>query len=157
MFCNLKRIRESYDLTQREMAKLLNISKSSYNYFETGEQIIPLKHLNNFCNTFHVSMDYVCGLTKINTKVNKKYRLNKVTIGLNLKKIRLKNKLTQKELAKILNTTQSNISAYENGKTLILTAFIFSFARHFKVSLDYLTNRSDSINIQKKLSPIKKK
>lgn len=157
MFCNLKRIRESYDLTQREMAKLLNISKSSYNYFETGEQIIPLKHLNNFCNTFHVSMDYVCGLTKINTKVNKKYRLNKVTIGLNLKKIRLKNKLTQKELAKILNTTQSNISAYENGKTLILTAFIFSFARYFKVSLDYLTNRSDSINIQKKLSPIKKK
>lgn len=157
MFCNLKRIRESYDLTQREMAKLLNISKSSYNYFETGEQIIPLKHLNNFCNTFHVSMDYVCGLTKINTKINKKYRLNKVTIGLNLKKIRLKNKLTQKELAKILNTTQSNISAYENGKTLILTAFIFSFARHFKVSLDYLTNRSDSINIQKKLSPIKKK
>ena len=66
MFYKLRKIRESYDLTQRKMAKILNISKSSYNYFETSEHIIPLKHLNNFCNIFHVSMDYVCGLTKIN-------------------------------------------------------------------------------------------
>ena len=72
MFYNLKRVREAHDLTQREMAKILKVSKSSYNYFETGEHIIPLKHLNNFCNTFQVSMDYVCGLTKINIKTTKK-------------------------------------------------------------------------------------
>ena len=150
MFYNLKRIRESHDLTQREMAKLLKISKSSYNYFETGEHIIPLKHLNNFCNIFHVSMDYTCGLTKINTKSNKKHKLDKKVIGERIKKIRLKNKLTQTELANLLNTSQSNISSYESGKTLMLTAFIYSFAKRFDVSLDYLTGRTNAVSIIKK-------
>ena len=148
MFYDLKRIRESYELTQREMAKILKISKSSYNYFETGEHIIPLKHLNNFCNTFHVSMDFVCKLTKTNTTDNKKYKLKSNEIGRRLKMLRIKNKLTQKELAKILNTTQSNISSYENGNTLILTAFLYNYAKYFNVSLDYLAGRSNTINTQ---------
>ena len=150
MFYNLKRIRESYELTQREMAKILKISKSSYNYFETGEHIIPLKHLNNFCNKFHVTMDYVCNLTKVNIPINKKFKLNPTEIGTRLKLIRIKNNLTQRELAKVLNTTQSNISSYENGKTLILTAFLYNYAKYFNVSLDYLTGRCNvsSIKIQ---------
>lgn len=147
MFYDLKKIRESYELTQREIAKILKISKSSYNYFETGEHIIPLKHLNNFCNTFHVTMDYVCNLSNINIKETKKYKLKPKEIGNRLKQLRLKNKLTQKELAKILNTTQSNISSYESGKTLILTAFLYNYAKYFDVSLDYLAGRNN-INIK---------
>ena len=141
MFYDLKRTRESYELTQREMAKILKISKSSYNYFETGEHIIPLKHLNNFCNTFHVSMDYVCKLKNNNVSDNKKYKLKYKEIGFRLKQLRIKNKLTQKELANIFNTTQSNISSYENGNTLILTAFLYNYAKYFNVSMDYLVGR----------------
>lgn len=148
MFYNLKKLRESYELTQREMAKILKISKSSYNYFETGEHIIPLKHLNNFCNTFRVSMDFVCGLTNINIPVSKKYKLNQKEIGTKLKEIRIKNGLTQKQIAKILNTSQSNISSYENGNTLILTAFLYNYAKYFNVSLDYLVGRSNFINLR---------
>ena len=143
MFYDLKRIRESYELTQREIAKILHISKSSYNYFETGEHIIPLKHLINFCNTFHVTMDYVCNLSNSNIPISKKYKLKKSEIGKRLKQIRIKNKLTQEELANILNTTQSNISSYENGKTLILTAFLYNYAKYFNVSLDYLIGRTN--------------
>ena len=143
MFYDLKKVREQYELSQREIAKILNISKSSYNYFETGEHIIPLKHLNNFCNTFHVSMDYVCNLTKENIKNNKKYKLNSKEIGLRLKQLRIKNNLTQKELAKIFNTTQSNISSYEHGNTLILTAFLYNYSKYFNISLDYLAGRSN--------------
>ena len=149
MFYDLKRIREQYDLTQREIAKILKISKSSYNYFETGEHIIPLKHLNNFCNTFHVSMDYICKLSQTNITDNKKHRLIAKDVGKRLKTLRLKNKLTQKELAIILNTTQSNISSYENGNTLILTAFLYNYAKHFKVSMDYLVGRNDTMNVIK--------
>lgn len=148
MFYNIKKIRESYDLTQRKMAKILNISKSSYNNFETGEYIIPLKHLNNFCNIFHVSMDYVCGLTNNNIPIQKKYKLNSKEIGKRIRNIRIKNELTQKQLAELLNTTQSNISSYENGNTLIITAFLYSFAKKFNVSMDYLTNRTNEINIK---------
>lgn len=149
MFNNLKKIREDHELSQRDIAKILKISKSSYNYFETGEHIIPLKHLFNFCNIFHVSMDYVCGLTDINVP-NQKCKLDMKVISFRLKKTRLKNQLTQMELAKIINTSQSNISSYENGKTLILTAFIYSFAKHFNISLDYLAGRCNNTNIVKK-------
>ena len=147
MFENLKKIREENELSQRSMAKKLNISKSSYNYFETGEHIIPLKHLNNFCNIFNVTMDYLCGLTTINIKPQKVYELNRELICERLRKVRLKNNLKQYELAKILNTSQSNISSYENNRSLILTAFVYNFAKHFNVSLDYLTGRSDNIKI----------
>ena len=148
MFRNIRKVRESFELTQREMAKILNVSKSSYNYFETGEYIIPLKHLNNFCNTFHVSMDYVCGLTNQNITIENKYKLNKKEIGKHLKEIRIQNNLTQDEVANILNTSQSNISSYENGKTLILTAFLYNYAKYFNVSLDYLTGRSNDSKIK---------
>ena len=150
MFYNLKRVREEYELSQREVAKLLKISKSSYNYYETGEYIISLKHLNDFCNKFHVSMDYITGLTNINKRINKKYKLNPKIIGLRIKKIRLKEKLTQAELAKHLNTSQSNISSYENGKNIILTAFAYNIAKDFNISLDYLVGRSNIIKIIKK-------
>ena len=150
MFYNLKRIRESHDLTQREMANILKISKSSYNNFETGTQIIPLKHLNNFCSYFQVTMDFVCGLSNVNQKETKLIRLNKKVIGYRIKKLRLKKNLTQEELALMLNTSQSNISSYENGKTLILTAFAYTIAKEFKISLDYLVGRSDSIKIMRK-------
>ncbi len=149
MFNNLKKIREDHELSQREIAKILKISKSSYNYFETGEHIIPLKHLFNFCNTFQVSMDFVCGLTDTNVP-SKKCNINMEIISNRLKKTRIKNRLTQMELAKIINTSQSNISSYENGKTLILTAFIFNFAKEFNISLDYLAGRTNNINIAKK-------
>ena len=78
MFYNLRKIRERQGISQRETARLLKISKSSYNYYETGEYIISLNHLNDFCNKFHVSMDYVVGLTDINTNSNitKRYRIN---------------------------------------------------------------------------------
>ncbi len=150
MFYDLKSIRDSFDLSQRDMAKILKVSKSSYNYFETGEHIIPLKHLNNFCNSFNVSMDYICGLTKFNYPTTKIIELDRKLISYRLKKIRLENKVKQAELAKILNTSQSNISSYENNKTLILTAFAYAFAKHFNISLDYLVGRSNESVIRKK-------
>ena len=65
-------------------------------------------------------------------------KIDKSIIGNNIKYLRNKNDLTQYDLAKILNTSQSTISAYENGKTLVLTAFIFSLAKEFNLSIDKL-------------------
>ena len=57
-FSKLAVLRNKKDLTQREMAKILNISKSTYARWETQEEIIPLRHLVNFCNYFKVTIDY---------------------------------------------------------------------------------------------------
>ena len=52
----------------------------------------------------------------------------------------LKN-ITQEELANILNTTHSTISAYESGKTTILTAFAYQICKRYNISMDYLCGR----------------
>lgn len=142
----LKRIidlREINNLTQKDMTKILNIGKSTYARWETDETLIPLKHLNNLCNYFDVSMDYMIGVTNKNnyTIINKK--LNNVLIGKRLKKFRHEQGLTQVNLADELNTAQSVISAYESGKTRILTAFAYEIVRKYGVSLDWLCGRID--------------
>lgn len=133
-------LRKKKELSQREMANVLGVSKSTYARWETGEEIIPLKHFTNFCNYFNVTMDYVLGLSKKNefNKYNYCKKIDKEKIGNNIKTLRKKNNLSQKDLANIFNTSQSTISAYENGKTLLLTIFAYQIAKKFNLSIDSL-------------------
>jgi len=59
----MKRIRDYNGLSQKNVAEILHIARSTYNQFEQQYDIIPLKHLNNFCNHFKISVDYVFNLT----------------------------------------------------------------------------------------------
>lgn len=137
----LKDIRENNDLKQKDIAKILNVSRPNYTRWETKEKIIPLIKLNDFCNYFNINMDYVIGLTNNLVKINKTIILDKKAIGRNLKEFRNKNNITQKELALKLGTTHSVISAYENGHTLILTAFLINLCKVYNLSADTLCNR----------------
>lgn len=137
----LKDIRENNDLKQKDIAKILNVSRPNYTRWETKEKIIPLIKLNDFCNYFNINMDYVIGLTNNLIKINKTIILDKKAIGRNLKEFRNKNNITQEELALKLGTTHSVISAYENGHTLILTAFLINLCRVYNLSADTLCNR----------------
>lgn len=145
MAIKLKNIREKNDLTQQRVADILGISKTNYNYFENEERIIPLKHLNNYCNNFGVSMDYVFNLMNENTNYKKENILDRRLVGKRIKSIRESSNLTQSKLATILNTSQSTISSYENGKTLIITSFLYEICKRLDVSMDYITGRSNVI------------
>lgn len=139
----IKDLREEYDLTQLKMSEIMNVSKSNYARWETNESIIPLKHLNNLCNYFNVSMDYITGLSKEKNYIIINKKLNKELIGKRLKEFRENNNLTQEELAKQINTSHSTISAYESGKTMLLTAFAYDICKKYNISLDYLCRRTD--------------
>ena len=137
----LKEIRENNDMSQRSLREVLKVGKSTYSRWETGEQLIPLTRLNEFCNYFHVSMDYALGISKTDFKTNEIKQLDKNKIGQNLKSIRKELNYTQEELAKLFNTTHSTISAYENGKTIILTAFAIELCKRYGYSLDWICNK----------------
>lgn len=141
----LKEIREKLDLTQRQMATKLNISKSYYNYFETGERIIPISRLNEYCNVFHLTFDYVLGFTEKLVKPKDNFVIDNKIISNRIKEIRIKRGLTQKELAKLVNTSQSTISSYESGRTVILTAFLYEMCTKLDISADYVVGRSNVI------------
>lgn len=141
IFKRLKDIRENNDLKQKDIAKILKVSRPNYTRWETKEKIIPLIKLNDFCNYFNINMDYVIGLTNNLVKINKTIILDKKAIGRNLKEFRCKNNITQEELALKLGTTHSVISAYENGHNLILTAFLINLCKVYNLSADTLCNR----------------
>lgn len=136
-------LREYKDLSQIKLADYLGITQQTYSLWEKGTKIIPLKHLNSLSNFYEISMDYIVGLTdeKNNSGIIKLTELNKNEIDSRIKKIREDNNLTLRDLAKELNTTSSTISAYETGKTLILTAFAYQICIKYNVSLDWLCGK----------------
>ena len=137
----LKDIREDNDLNQTEMAEILKTTQTNYSKWEKGTQLIPLKKLTILCNYFEVNMDYVIGITRNNSS-NGKHNLDSRVIGERIKKLRSKYNITQKDLADLVKTSQSTISAYESGKTIILTAFALQIVNKYKISLDWLCGRT---------------
>lgn len=136
-------LREKNNLYQKDIAEILGIRQQTYSLWENGTKIIPLKHLNNLCNYYNVSMDYILGLSSYNSSntIKKKKELDKKIIGKRIRLIRDKNSLTLRDLAEVLNTTSSTISAYETGKNLILTAFAYEICKRYNISMDWLCHR----------------
>lgn len=143
-FMNLEKLyflREERDLTQEDMSKIFNVSREAISKWENTKEPMSLIRLNMYANYFDVSIDYLVGLSSvknykvINTEIDKKLA------GERLKEFRVKNELTQEALAKFLNTSHSTISAYENGKTLILTDFAYHICSKYNISMDWLCGR----------------
>ena len=145
-FQKLIELREDFSLKQKDIANVLNITQQTYSLWENGTKIIPLKHLNSLCNYYDVSMDYVLGLSNVRQYDIVNRVIDKKVIGIKLKEFRKKQNITQEELANILNTTHSTISAYESGKTTILTAFAYEICKRYNISMDYLCGRTRQIN-----------
>ena len=60
-----------------------------------------------------------------------------------IRDLREDNDLLQKDVAKILNTTQQVYSRYENGTTEMPIRHIVTLAKFYKVSADYILGLSD--------------
>ena len=138
-----KIIREKNDLSTRDVATLLNISKSSYNYLENKNQF-TMENLVKFCTYFHVSSDYAIGLSdtnQYNSKTN--YKFDSKLFGERLKEARNKNNYTQEKLARQLDINQSMISSYENNKSQMHGYYLYPLAKTLKVSSDYLLGLSN--------------
>lgn len=130
----IKIIREMLNLTQREIAEELHISKSTYARWETGEKIIPLSHLIDLCNLSKRSLDYILCLNNDRTITNSFLKINSISIGKKLKNLRIKNNESQEEIAAFLQCTQSVVSEYENGITLIQTSFLLQLCEKYNIS-----------------------
>ncbi len=148
IFERMKEIREYFDNTQKEVAIALNINRSTYAGWENGIDLIPLTKLNDFCNYYKISLDYICGLT--NTKkihiINEK--IDQSVLGKNLKEVRVKNKDIQEFVADTIKVDQSNYSKYELGKVLISTYPLIEFAKYYQVSIDWLCGKTQEKEIK---------
>ena len=56
-------MREDADLSQKEMAQLLNCSQQVYSNYELGQRDIPTEILIQLAKIHHTTTDYILGLT----------------------------------------------------------------------------------------------
>ena len=139
----LKELREYNDMSQSDVAKLMDIKRSSYNQFEQQYDIIPVRRLNEVANIFDCSLDYILGLTNKKKYDNSKKEINEEISRKRLKQFRKDRKITQVKLASVLNTSQSAIVGFERGRNLIATPFLYMICTKYHISADYLLGKID--------------
>lgn len=145
----LRNIREERNLRQTDVANILGINRSTYTSYEIERDTIPINHLNKLCNYFDVSIDFIMGLNK-----EKKYKNSLPDIDMRkemqrLKLLRKENKLTQYEIAKILNTSRSTWTGYEYGKYQIPTLLLYEIAKKYEYSMDYILGKIEENKLKK--------
>lgn len=59
----LQWIRDCKNITQKEIAEILNIKQQQYARYEKGINIMPITYLPKICRYLNVSADYILGLT----------------------------------------------------------------------------------------------
>ena len=60
----IKDLRDDHDLPQRAVAELLHISQQQYSKLERGVSEVTARELIILARFYHVSVDYILGLTK---------------------------------------------------------------------------------------------
>ncbi len=67
MYERIRELREDADLKQKDMAAVLKLHQTTYSSYELGKLNVPAPVLIQLAEFFHTSVDYLLGLTDINT------------------------------------------------------------------------------------------
>lgn len=59
----LKSLREDKDITQIEIANLLNCKQNTYQQYESGKRQIPIEALKKLSEFYNTSIDYLLEMT----------------------------------------------------------------------------------------------
>lgn len=59
----IRDLREDMDITQEEVAKILNTTQGYYSKSELGIRKLPIDHLITLCKFYNVTADYILGFT----------------------------------------------------------------------------------------------
>ena len=72
MYQRIRGLREDRDLTQEDLARVLNCTQACYSNYENGRREIPPAVLGALADLYGVSVDYLMGRTNIKIPYPKK-------------------------------------------------------------------------------------
>ncbi len=72
MYERIRDLREDKDISQAEVGKILNMSRTGYAKYETGENDIPTTVLIKLARFYEVNIDYLLGETNESKRYPKK-------------------------------------------------------------------------------------
>lgn len=71
LYQHIKDLRDDADLTQKEIAVILNVSQTTYSRYESGALDIPSSSLIKLAKFYRTSVDYLLDLTNDKTPCKK--------------------------------------------------------------------------------------
>ena len=141
IYQRMKDLREDRDLSQEDIAKVLQTTQEQISKYETGRQMMGIDKYMKLAKYYNISLDYLTGL--INTP-KKLYWNENMDIFQRMKDLREDHDLSQEDIAKVLQTTREQVSKYETGKQMMGADKYIKLAKYYNVSLDYLMGLIDT-------------
>ena len=134
---------EERNMTQKELAKQLNLAPSTIGNYIQDVREPDFSTLKVLANYFDVSIDYILNLTNIKEKYSPSKIVN-VTNNMNrLNEIRNDLDLLQIEVSKLLKISRPTYSTYETGYSDTPTKVLKTLALYYNVPIDYLLYLTD--------------
>ena len=63
LYERIKELRVDKDLSQKELADTLNVTRSAYSNYENGIRDVPIEVLSRLADFYGTSVDYIIGRT----------------------------------------------------------------------------------------------
>ncbi|MCI6027520.1 MAG: helix-turn-helix transcriptional regulator [Oscillospiraceae bacterium] len=149
----LRYLRERENLSQIEVAKLLNVAPNTLSQYENGRRDPDTNTLIRIANFYNVSLDYLLGRTDLQgmpvVRIVDESIEDMEDFRFNLKRLRTEKNLEQSELAQALGVSQSIISEWETGKKRPDRNSRLAILKFFNVSPSDLFGRSNYYEAEK--------
>lgn len=124
--------RNEKGLSQKELAEIIGISKTSMANYETGTRKVSLTMLRTFADFFDISINELIGAEQPADDGLTK------TIANNLRACRAEKDLTREEMSAELGISVEDLKQYERGGGDMPLQVIVQLAKFFNTSLDKL-------------------
>ena len=123
----LKQLRKALDLSQRDLAKRLEIKPGTIGPWETGKEKIPKARIYQICKEFNVNR------TWLETGEGEMFGEDQ-SIHDRLKIARLALGLKQREIAEKLGVSTGRVGSWESGYDEPGQARLYQFCNEFKIN-----------------------
>lgn len=144
----IKMIRESKNMSQKELGELLNKSQGTIAKYENDTAEMDYATLNAFCKFADCSTDYLLNDCSVESAKNSLH-----LFGERLRYLRREKKLTQKQLGDVIGINHHSITSYEMGKSEPSYNVLVKLADFYHCSTDYLLGRVDYPYLEIKKAP----
>ncbi len=151
-----KHLREERNLSQEDIAKVLDVNIWTYRQWELLINDMPIDKCNSLANYYHVSIDYLLGLTDIKQYSHSVTTISPNITGSRITELRKKQKISQVKLAQKLGFTKSSYAYYETGRYIPTTFKLLTIASYYHCSMDYLLGRINNTMIKESEPTVKK-
>ena len=154
----IKYVRRERGLTQDDIAHKLSVVTPVVSRWENDKSVPDLANLSKLCTVLSISIDEINKRELVEgSKVLPPENYNGVRLGKFLKKLRIKNGLSQSEAGERLFVTGQTVSKWENGNVVTLDV-LNQLSKLYEISPDLLLSgeASDSKEIIKQPHTYKK-